>query len=194
LFGLAICRFAIRVSPLPLWQAMTPPSAMPFRKKTGEGGDPDRNYFRDNALTTLCEAAGSRTGRAATGRTGAPVMGLVDDYHAMIEQIIRDSGMSDRALHTHIGLAIYVSVQLALGTRRSSWVALAAVALAEGANEVMDRIYAGSWRWDDTLGDIGATLFWPVVIVLVGQVRRRRWEAKVRRVRAAQALIGATVG
>ena len=119
-------------------------------------------------------------------------MGFVEDYHGLIDSIIRNSGMNDRELHTHIGLAIYFTVQVAMGTRRSTLVALAAVVLAEGTNEVMDRLFAGSWRWDDTLGDIGATLFWPLMFVLVSQIRRRRWDAKVRRIRDAQALIGAT--
>jgi len=30
----------------------------------------------------------------------------------------------------------------------------------------MDRLYYGSWRWTDTLGDIANTLFWPLVICL----------------------------
>ena len=38
---------------------------------------------------------------------------------------------------------------------------------AEAGNEIMDRIYFGSWRWSDTLGDVANTLFWPAFICLL---------------------------
>ncbi len=119
-------------------------------------------------------------------------MDFVEDYHALIVRIIHDSGMNDRELNTHVGLAIYFVVQLAMGTRRSSLVALATVAVAEGATEVIDRLHAGSWQWPDTSGDIGATLFWPLMFVLVSQIRRRRWDRKLRRAADVRALIDAT--
>jgi hypothetical protein len=100
---------------------------------------------------------------------------IASDYHDLTARLLGWSGMSDRAMHVHVGLGLYVAAQLVLRPRRGSFDALLPVIVAELANEVMDRLYFGGWRWDDTLGDIGATLAWPITLMLVGRVRRWRW-------------------
>jgi hypothetical protein len=72
-------------------------------------------------------------------------------------------------------MAIYLLSQLMLGERRGSMVSLMTVLAIELGNEVMNRLYWGSWRWSDTLGDIGTTLFWPSLCLAVSAFRRRRW-------------------
>jgi hypothetical protein len=76
------------------------------------------------------------------------------------------TGLSDTVLHIHAGMAVLMLARIV--TRRSlgSLVPLSVVVVAELFNEVMDRLYYGSWRWPDTLGDIANTLFWPLVICL----------------------------
>lgn len=93
------------------------------------------------------------------------------EYHRFIEWIGDGTGLPDTILHIHAGMAVLMVARLV--TRRSfgSFVPFAAVVLAEGANEVLDRINFGSWRWDDTLSDIGNTLFWPLVISLGVRLR-----------------------
>jgi hypothetical protein len=101
----------------------------------------------------------------------------VSAYHALAEQIVALAGGSDKMVHVHVGLAIYYSTQLLFRRRRASWASLQVVLALEIANEVMDRLFWGSWRWSDTLGDFAYTLFWPTIIFVVGKYRRRRWQA-----------------
>lgn len=98
-------------------------------------------------------------------------------YHRFIDWIGDGTGLPDTLLHVHAGMAILVLARIA--TRRSlgSFVPLAFVALAEAANELLDRLHFGSWRWPDTTSDIVNTLFWPTVICIGVRLRplgRRR--------------------
>lgn len=105
-------------------------------------------------------------------------MDLAGQYHAAIEDALRIFGMSDKLAHVHVGMAIFLIAQFVLRTRRGSGTALMVVIAAELFNEVMDRLYSGSWNWPDTLGDIVATVFWPTMLVLFSGYRRRQWERR----------------
>jgi len=74
------------------------------------------------------------------------------------------TGMSDKLLHVHAGMAIFLMSAVVLGRPLSDPVPLLVVFVAEIANEVRDRILNGSWPWRDTLGDVASTLFWPACI------------------------------
>jgi hypothetical protein len=100
---------------------------------------------------------------------------LVATYHDWSEALIAATGASHATLHVSVGMGLFLLVQLLVDDRRASAFALAAVAYAEVTNEVLQFLYHGSWRWADTLGDIGATLFWPAAVLFVGTSRRRRW-------------------
>lgn len=86
-----------------------------------------------------------------------------------------DLAGSDTFAHVHAGLAIYVIVQFVLRTRRASLLALQLVCAAELANECINRLQYGSWRLDDTIVDIVATIFWPFVLYAMSRYRRHRW-------------------
>lgn len=92
-------------------------------------------------------------------------------YHRFIDWIGDGTGLSDTVLHIHAGLAVLMVARVL--TRRSlgSFVPLSFVVAAELANEVMDRLHFGSWRWPDTLADVANTLFWPLVICLGVRLR-----------------------
>ena len=92
-------------------------------------------------------------------------------YHRFIDWIGDGTGLSDTVLHIHAGMAVLMLARVL--TRRSlgSFVPLSFVVLAEAANEIMDRLHFGSWRWPDTLADIANTLFWPLVICLGVRLR-----------------------
>jgi hypothetical protein len=120
-------------------------------------------------------------------------MDFVALYHQTTDAVVVAMGGSDKLAHMNAGMAIYLVAQMALRTRRGSIDALLAVLLLEAANEAMDRLYAGSWRWPDTLGDFAATLFWPVMLLVAARYRRRRWrigEARRRRRKPLGELMG----
>ncbi len=101
-------------------------------------------------------------------------------YHDLAERIVTLTGGSDKLAHVHAGLILYLGTQLVLRERRSSGTALKVVILLECANEAMDRLFWGEWRWWDTAGDAAATVFWPAASYCVGRYRRARWEAAQR--------------
>lgn len=116
-------------------------------------------------------------------------MDLFALYVDLTEAIVRGLGMTHPMVHLQAGLLIYVSVQFLLRTRRASGIALQAVIGAELVNEIMERAFYGSWRWDDTLADIAVTVFWPAMLYLLSTVRRARWTTQERKRSALSALI-----
>lgn len=112
---------------------------------------------------------------------GSNEMDLLNSLHLMKDLMSQVLGVSHQTLHIHFGLAIYLFTQLFLGTRRSSSVALLAVALAELLNELLDWVFHGRLLIADTAGDIVATLAWPTIFYAVGAVRRERWRRDAAR-------------
>jgi hypothetical protein len=88
--------------------------------------------------------------------------------------LIATLGTTDDMMHVHVGLALYVIVQLVQGTRRGSMFALNVVVTAEVLNELIDRLVKGAFS-PDTPSDVVLTLMWPVIITAVSQYRRARW-------------------
>src|ERR1700712_4354323 len=98
-------------------------------------------------------------------------MSLPSTYHAFIDWIGDGTGLPDTILHIHAGMAVLLIARVLSGRSLGTFIPLSFVALAEGANEIMDRLEFGSWRWADTLSDIGNTLFWPTVICIAIRIR-----------------------
>jgi hypothetical protein len=74
--------------------------------------------------------------------------------------------LSDRELHTHLGLLIFIiSVVIFRRSLRSPWPWIAAI-LLEMVNEYFDRLAYGSWRWPDTRIDLLCTLIWPTLFFI----------------------------
>jgi hypothetical protein len=92
-------------------------------------------------------------------------------YTALIRWIGDGTGLPDTILHIHAGMAVLLLARVI--TRRSlgTLVPLSVVAAAELANELLDRLHYGSWRWADTIPDVVNTLFWPTVICLAIRLR-----------------------
>ncbi|MGF7149216.1 hypothetical protein FHS96_002858 [Sphingomonas zeicaulis] len=102
-------------------------------------------------------------------------------YTRLILWIGDGTGLSDTVLHIHAGLAMLMLGRMVTRRGLGTFVPLWFVVAAEAANEIMDRLHYGSWRWPDTTSDIIHTLFWPTVICLgirlrplSGQRARRR--------------------
>ncbi|NML96177.1 hypothetical protein [Novosphingobium olei] len=116
-------------------------------------------------------------------------MNFVTAIHFAKDSIAQNLGVSHQVLHIHAGLAIYIAAQLALGTRRASLAALCVVFGAEFANELVDFLFHGQLLVSDTIQDIVATVFWPLVIYAVGTVRRKQWRREVARRRHFSAML-----
>lgn len=108
-------------------------------------------------------------------------------YAQFIQAIGDGTGMADSLLHVHAGMAVLLITRVVTGRRLSTPIPLAVVALAELANEVLDRMYWGSWRWDDTLLDILNTMFWPTMLFL-GLRLRNRFEPREKAVEEQPAI------
>lgn len=87
-------------------------------------------------------------------------------YAQLIRAIGDGTGFADSLLHVHAGMLILVASRLVTGKRLSTPVPLMIVVLFEAANEILDRLHYGSWRWHDTALDVVNTLFWPTVLFL----------------------------
>jgi hypothetical protein len=73
-------------------------------------------------------------------------MDLITAYKDMTDAIEAVTGFSRPMLHLHAGMMIYIATQALLRERRGSVAALSMVVIAELGNEVMNRLYWGSWR------------------------------------------------
>jgi hypothetical protein len=95
-------------------------------------------------------------------------------YARLIAEIGDGTGMADSLLHVHAGLAVLMLARLVTRRSLSNPVPLLIVVAAEAANEILDRLHYGSWRWADTSGDIVNTLFWPTALFIGLRLRRAR--------------------
>lgn len=112
-------------------------------------------------------------------------MQLVNDYHGMVDWIVRASGQTDKFVHVQAGLIIWSLSALLAGRKQGSAWPLAAVFLAEIGNEIMDRLYLGAWNWPDTVGDAAATWAWPILLSIFLSMERARDEGMMPRPRRA---------
>lgn len=94
-------------------------------------------------------------------------MTIADSYHQIIEAISDETGADNSILHVHAGMAVLILARFVTRRSLATIVPFSIVCLAELANEVMDRIHAGFWRYPDTLNDVINTLFWPFVLMVV---------------------------
>lgn len=101
-------------------------------------------------------------------------MNLPALYHEWILWIGDGTGLPDAILHIHAGLAVLLVVRLLSGRSLATFIPFAAVVVAELGNEVMDYLVYGL-RVEDTLADLGNTLFWPFVISLAVRLRPMLW-------------------
>lgn len=92
-------------------------------------------------------------------------------YTQAINWIGDGTGLPDTILHIHAGMVVLLLARVV--TRRSlgTLVPLSVVIAAEFANELLDRLHYGSWRWPDTTLDVFNTLLWPTVICLAVRFR-----------------------
>ena len=90
-------------------------------------------------------------------------MEMAQLYERGIGWIVGHCPQPDKFAHTYAGLIIWLLAMIVIRRPRSI-VPLLTVLVVETANECVDRVAHGSWMWSDTLGDMAATWFWPVVL------------------------------
>jgi hypothetical protein len=91
-------------------------------------------------------------------------------YHRFILWIGDGTGLPDAILHIHAGMIVLLVARVV--TRRSlgTFIPLWFVVAAEAMNEILDYLAYGL-RIEDTLIDIGNTVFWPLIISLAVRFR-----------------------
>lgn len=93
-------------------------------------------------------------------------MSLVHSYHEMAEGIVSKFGV-DKFVHVNAGLLIWCVSAFVTDRSIKDVRNLKIVGFAALANEVMDYLDGTGWTLSDTLGDVAATLFWPVALTLM---------------------------
>ena len=106
--------------------------------------------------------------------TGSLQMDWARQYERFIQWIGDGTGAPDSLLHVHAGMAVLLAARLITGRSLATPVPFAIVCIAELANEILDRVNHGSWKWTDTSLDVVNTLFWPLVLMIGLRVRRSR--------------------
>jgi hypothetical protein len=106
-------------------------------------------------------------------------MDLLHAYHVFAETMSGLEIGTDKLIHMNAGLLIWAVAAIGTGRSFRSPLPLLAVALAEAANETADRLTMGSWRIDDTMADVAATLAWPVLLMLALRISRAQRKRRV---------------
>jgi hypothetical protein len=126
--------------------------SLPPRRKYAESARP-----RKLSLTIFCHGTD---------------MDLPATYVATTESLLATLSMSHQLGHLNAGLIIYLGVQYLLDARRGDILPVLAVFLAEFGNEAIQATYYGSWRTEDTIADIGWTVFWPCMLFAHARYRQ----------------------
>ncbi|WP_200932547.1 hypothetical protein [Sphingomonas sp. Leaf412] len=100
-------------------------------------------------------------------------------WFRFVQWIGDGTGLPDAILHIHAGMAVLIVARVLTGRGLGTFIPFWFVVAAETANEVLDRMHYGSWRWPDTTLDVFNTLWWPLVLTI--GVRLRPMPAKDRR-------------
>ncbi len=113
-------------------------------------------------------------------------MSFPEFYHQMILSIGDGTGASDSLLHVHAGLVVLFVARVVTRRSLATPIPFLIVCAAELANEIMDRLTFGAWRFPDTALDIVNTLFWPFVLMVGLRLRGPRVAATASAKEAAQ--------
>ena len=108
-------------------------------------------------------------------------MDLITTYNDAIDGLVAFTDMPRPLLHVHAGMIIYLGCQLLLGTRRGSLLAVLITVQLALVHEMMNRLFHGSWRWENTSEDLVLTMFWPTMCYAVSRFRRWHWARRTRR-------------
>lgn len=100
-------------------------------------------------------------------------MQISSEYASLVQWIRNNTDASDPVLHIHAGMAVLVLARLVTRYPLSHPVPFLIVVVVAAANEVLNRLNFGSWRWSDTTADFTYSVFWPAVLFVVLAVQQR---------------------
>jgi hypothetical protein len=95
-------------------------------------------------------------------------------YQDVISWIEHHSPGPDKFDHSYFGMAIWVIASVLLRSNLRSSGPILVLAALELGNEVIDRLTVGRWVWPDLAGDVAATFFWPLTLLLLLRSRTIR--------------------
>lgn len=94
-------------------------------------------------------------------------MHTVEVYERAVYWLTRHAPGEDKFLHTYAGLTIWVVAAAILRRPLGSALPIAVVILIELINECIDYAWHGIFISVDTLGDMFATWFWPLLLSFI---------------------------
>jgi hypothetical protein len=94
-------------------------------------------------------------------------------FQTLKTSIVRTVGLSQDALHVHVGLMVFILLALSLRKRGFSWLPFAAAVCAALLGELLDMrddlATRGFWRVGASIHDIINTAFWPLLLTLLAR-------------------------
>ncbi len=103
---------------------------------------------------------------------------LIVRFVEVKELLLGSFGLSNDAMHVHVGLVLYLGMLLALRGRGGPWLPMGLLAGMSLVAEVFDvlALWAITAPADpmESLRDVGSTLFWPLVLTVLLPVLRRK--------------------
>ena len=103
---------------------------------------------------------------------------LIIRFVEMKEALLGSFGLSNDAMHVHVGLALYLAMLLALRGRGGLWLPIVLLVTMSLVAEVFDILYLMSVKSPfypmESVRDVGSTLAWPLVFTALLALWRRR--------------------
>lgn len=100
-------------------------------------------------------------------------MQISSEYASLVQWIRNNTDASDPVLHIHAGMVVLIVARLVTRYPLSHPVPFTVVAIVATANEVLNRLNFGSWRWNDTIADFLYSIFWPAMLFTLLAMQQR---------------------
>ncbi|KQM20920.1 hypothetical protein ASE73_15910 [Sphingomonas sp. Leaf24] len=100
-------------------------------------------------------------------------MQISSEYASLVQWIRDNTDASDAVLHIHAGMIVLILARLVTRYPLSHPVPFIVVLVVAAANEVLNRLNFGSWRWSDTTVDFTCSVFWPAMLFVVLAMQQR---------------------